>query len=248
MRLLVSIHDVTPALRAECETLWAMCRDQGVTPALLVVPNWHGGSPLAGDPSFVDWLHGRVADGAELFLHGERHDEVGLPRSLGDAWRAFGRTAMEGEFLTLDEGPAYERMARGAELLRGLGLSPIGFIPPAWLSRAGSWEAARRLDLRVGEDHRHVILVREGQWRPVPNLCWSGRTPVRAIVSRAVVARQARRLASGELARVVFHPADLRHPATTAGTREVLASLLARGGRAVSYAGLLPEGDARVAA
>nr|MCU0622600.1 DUF2334 domain-containing protein [Gemmatimonadaceae bacterium] len=88
MRLLVSIHDVTPALRAECETLWAMCRAQGVTPALLVVPNWHGRSPLADDPPFIDWLHARVADGAEIFLHGERHDEVGLPRRLGDAWRA----------------------------------------------------------------------------------------------------------------------------------------------------------------
>lgn len=244
MRLLVSIHDVTPALRAECEALWAMCRAQDVTPALLVVPDWHGRAPLAADRAFVRWLLDRAAEGGEIFLHGERHDEAGLPRTLSDHWRAFGRTAGEGEFLTLDAAPAYERMARGAELLRGLGLDPIGFIPPAWLSRPGCWEAARRLDLRVGEDHRHVILIREDEWRVVPNLCWSGRTPVRAVVSRAVVARQARRLVPGELARVVLHPADLRHPATTAGTREVLASLLARGGRTVPYAGLLAGASA----
>lgn len=239
MRLLVSIHDVTPALAPECEALWAMSRAQGVTPALLVVPDWHGRAPLADAPGFVAWLRARVADGAEIFLHGERHDEVGLPRTLADHWRAVGRTAGEGEFLTLDAEAAHARMARGAALLRDLGLAPIGFIPPAWLSRPGCWEAARRLDLRVGEDHRHVILVREGEWRPTPNLCWSGRTPLRAVVSRAVVARQAAALRDGDTARVVFHPADLRHPATTAGTRDVLGRLLARGGRAVPYAALL---------
>lgn len=243
MRLLVSIHDVTPALQPECEVLWAMSRAQGVTPALLVVPNWHGRAPLAEAPAFVSWLRARVAEGAEVFLHGERHDEVGLPRSLGDEWRAVGRTAREGEFLTLDEGPAHARMARGVAVLRGLGLDPIGFIPPAWLARPGCWAAAERLGLRIGEDHRHVILVREGEWRRTPNLCWSGRTPVRAVVSRAVVSRQADALRDGDTARVVFHPADLRHPATTDGTREVLASLLARGARAVPYASLL-EGRA----
>lgn len=239
MRLLVSIHDVTPALLPECEVLWAMSRAQGITPALLVVPDWHGRAPIAQSPSFIEWVRARAAEGAEIFLHGERHDEVGLPRSLADHWRAVGRTAGEGEFLTLDAEAAYARMARGAALLRGLGLEPVGFIPPAWLSRPGCWEAARRLDLRVGEDHRHVILVREGEWRPTANLCWSGRTPFRAIVSRAVVARQAAALRPGDTARVVFHPADLRHPATTAGTRDVLAALLARGGRAVPYAALL---------
>jgi predicted deacetylase len=248
MRLLVSIHDVTPALRGECEQLWAMARAQGVTPALLVVPNWHGTSPLERDHAFIDWLQARVADGAEIFLHGERHDEVGLPRSLGDAWRALGRTNREGEFLTLDRDRALERMTRGLALLQRLDLPPIGFIPPAWLSRQGCWEAARALDLRVGEDHRHVILVREAIWRPTPNLCWSGRTPMRAIISRQVVARQAAALKPGDTARVVFHPADLRHPATTAGTRDVLAALLARQARPMRYADLVREHATGVAA
>lgn len=224
-----------------------MCRAQGVTPALLVVPNWHGGAPLERDTAFVTWLHARVADGAEIFLHGERHDEVGLPRTLHDQWRALGRTNREGEFLTLDEGPAYDRMARGAALLRGLGFAPVGFIPPAWLSKAGCWTAARRLGLQVGEDHRHVILVDRNEWRPTANLCWSGRTPLRAVISTRVVARQAAALVPGQTARVVLHPADLRHPATTAGTRDVLAQLLARGGAQETYASLVAESTGRAA-
>jgi predicted deacetylase len=238
-RLLVSIHDVTPALRSECEALWTMCRAQGVTPALLVVPDWHGRAPLAADRDFQAWLRARAADGAEVFLHGERHDEVGVARSLADHWRAFGRTAGEGEFLTLDRDAAHARMARGLALLRDIGLSPIGFIPPAWLAKEATWEAARALGFRVGETHAEVRLLQEGTRLASPNLCWSGRTPVRAIISRRVVEWQRGRVGAGDVARIALHPADLFHPATAAGTRDTLGWLLQRGARAVPYASLL---------
>ena len=68
-------------------------------------------------------------------LHGERHDEAELPRGLADSVRAFGRTAREGEFLTLDAGAALARIARGLDRLRALGLEPVGFVPPAWLAK-----------------------------------------------------------------------------------------------------------------
>jgi predicted deacetylase len=240
VRLLVTIHDVAPALRSECDALWAMCREVGITPGLLVVPNWHGISPLEGDGATQAWLHARVADGAEIFLHGERHDEVGLPRTMADSWKAFGRTAMEGEFLTLDHAAALERMTRGLAVLQRAGLSPIGFIPPAWLARAGCWSAAKTLGLQFGEEHADVILVQSGQRLPTPNLCWSGRTPIRAVISARVVAYQRAQLQPGQLARLALHPADMRHPATAGGIRETLAWLLARGARAVSYASLSP--------
>ena len=41
----------------------------------------------------------------------------------------------EGEFLTLGEGPARERIARARARLEALGLVPVGFVPPAWLAR-----------------------------------------------------------------------------------------------------------------
>ena len=102
MSLLVSIHDVTPALAGGVERLWARCAARNGRPALLVVPDWHGEWPLERYPEFVAWLRARAAEGAEIVLHGERHDEVGLPRGLADELRAWGRTAGEGEFLTLD--------------------------------------------------------------------------------------------------------------------------------------------------
>ncbi|MFI5236231.1 MAG: DUF2334 domain-containing protein, partial [Gemmatimonadales bacterium] len=78
MTLLISIHDVTPAFQAEVEALEAMCTAIGVAPALLVVPDWHGQWPLERHPAFVRWLRERADAGAEIILHGERHDESGL--------------------------------------------------------------------------------------------------------------------------------------------------------------------------
>jgi predicted deacetylase len=75
--LLVSIHDVAPPNLAAVRRLWQLCRDAGVVPALLVVPDWHGSAPIEHDADFLTWLRGAVTEGAELLLHGERHDEPG---------------------------------------------------------------------------------------------------------------------------------------------------------------------------
>ncbi|HYF39770.1 MAG TPA: DUF2334 domain-containing protein, partial [Gemmatimonadales bacterium] len=150
--LLVSIHDVTPAFASRVFQLWDLCSSHGVTPALLVVPNWHGAWPLEQHPEFLDWLRTRAACDAEVVLHGERHDEAGLTRSLGDSWRAWGNTAGEGEFLTLDASAARQRLGRALEQLRSLGLDPTGFVPPAWLARESTYDVAASAGLRFSED------------------------------------------------------------------------------------------------
>ena len=152
MSLLVSIHDVTPALAPAAERLWALCAERGVVPALLVVPNWHGEWDLSRHPEFVRWLRERAAAGAEIVLHGERHDEAKLPRTPTDSVRAWGRTDQEGEFLGLGREAARERIERGVALLRMLGLRPVGFIPPAWLAREDGHAAVADAGLAFSED------------------------------------------------------------------------------------------------
>ena len=142
MTLLVSIHDVAPPNEPAVRRLWDTCRALGVTPALLVVPDWHGEAPLERHPAFVAWLRQAAGQGAEIVLHGERHDEHGRLRSMTDALRAVGRTAGEGECLTLDPVELRALVERGVARLHALGLAPDGFVPPAWLMRPGA-EAAR---------------------------------------------------------------------------------------------------------
>ena len=214
MSVLVSIHDVTPALATGVARLWQLCTERRVTPALLVVPDWHGAWRLDRHPEFVEWLRARAGDGAEIVLHGERHDEVGLTRTVGDSLRAWGRTAREAEFLTLDGVAAGERIARGLTCLRRLGLGPVGFVPPAWLAREEGHRAAGAAGLGFSEDERIVRLFPSGQKLRSPVVRWSARSPARAWGSAAVARARWTLQRGAPLPRLALHPQDLAHPAT----------------------------------
>ncbi len=216
--MLASIHDVTPAHDAAIRQLWTRCREAGITPALFVVPNWHGQWRLADYPEFVRWLQQCSDAGADVLLHGDRHDEVSHRRSLLDHARAAGRTAREGEFLSLDAWQARERIERGVLYLWSLELRPIGFVPPAWLAPAHTHDVVRDVGLDLSEDDTHVFLhklpVRTTTTFRAPAVRWSSRSAWRAHASRAVVGwhwRVSRHLGPMRLA---LHPQDLLHPVT----------------------------------
>jgi hypothetical protein len=235
--LLVSIHDVTPALADGVERLWALCAARGLSPALLVVPDWHGVWPLEAHPEFLAWLRSRVADGAEIVLHGERHDEVGLPRGFRDELRAWGRTAHEGEFLTLHGPAARERIARGRARLGAIGLEPVGFVPPAWLARDEGHRAAGASGLAFSEDDRTIYLFPSGRRLAAPVVRWSGRSAVRAWGSVAVARARWALQGGAAVARIALHPQDLRHQATAATLGPTLDRWLARH-RPITYRSL----------
>lgn len=212
--LLVSIHDVSPAQASGVFRLWEVCAERGVTPALLVVPNWHGAWPLEDHPRFVEWVRACAAKGAEIMLHGERHDEIGSRRSLGDQWRAWGRTAAEAEFLTLEPGSARDRITRGLNRLRAVGLEPAGFVPPAWLAGRATHQAAASVGLRFSEDQSSVWLLASGCRVRSPVLRWSARTSARAWGSVAVATMRTLAQRRASVTRIALHPGDLDHRAT----------------------------------
>jgi uncharacterized protein len=212
--LLVSIHDVTPAHEQNVRKLWELCQCRGVSPALLVVPNWHGEWPLEQYPQFIKWIQAGADQGAELILHGERHDENGLPRGTRDAWRAWGNTAREAEFLTLEEPIAAGRIAQGLSRLRRVGLNPSGFVAPAWLARNATDNAARALGIAFTEDASSIHLLASGTRVPSPVVRWSSRTPLRAWGSAAVAAARWRLQRDSTWPRLALHPQDLDRTAT----------------------------------
>ncbi|MHB0948842.1 MAG: DUF2334 domain-containing protein [Gemmatimonadaceae bacterium] len=222
MKLLVAIHDVTPAFAAQITRLWELCTDRGVCPALFVVPRWHGGWPLARYPDFVQWLRDRQGAGAEIFLHGDRHDEAGLTRDWRATLRALGRTDREGEFLTLTRAEAARRIARGLFTLRMAGLSPVGFVAPAWLTSEDALHAVAASGLRFGEDQRSVHLYTRHTRIASPVVRWSARAPWRAHMSAAVAAAHRYLHRDAALLRIALHPADLEHPATERSLRATL--------------------------
>jgi predicted deacetylase len=226
--LLVSIHDVTPAQELNVTRLWELCTSRQVIPALLVVPNWHGEWPLEAHPRFLAWTRARATEGAEIMLHGERHDEAGLPRPLSDHWRAWGKTNGEGEFLTLDAAAAEARVARGLARLRELGLEPTGFVPPAWLAKEATYQAAAAAGLTFSEDHRSVRLLRAGRRIRSPVVRWSARTPARAWGSVAVAGGRWLLQRASRYPRIALHPRDLDNAVTATSVGHTLDRWLGR--------------------
>lgn len=236
MTLLVSIHDVAPPNLAAVRRLWQLCRDAAVVPALLVVPDWHGAAPIERDAGFLAWLRGAVTEGAEVLLHGERHDEEGRPRALGDALRAAGKTAREGECLTLDAPELEALVARGMSRLRALGFAPRGFVPPAWLMRADARAGIYAAGMAFTEDDGAIYLA-SGRRIPSPALRWSTRTGFRARASVVVAEWRWRSQRRAPVMRLALHPADLDDPAVARSVALALGRWTA-GRAAGSYASL----------
>ena len=243
-RLLVAVHDVTPAHARRLDVLYHLLDELGVRRyALLVVPNWHGSWPLTDYPEFAAELRERAAHGREIVLHGLRHDEVGLPRPIAHRLRTFGRTAREGEFASLPAVETSARIARGIATLRGVGLEPLGFVPPAWLAPASLPQVVREAGLKFTEDTGGLVLVNvhESERVPAPATCWSTRRRWRAAGSVVVAALRLRLERTRPLVRVALHPTDADVPAVLASCRRTLAALLER--RVVTtYRELLTEG------
>jgi uncharacterized protein len=208
------------------EALWRTCAAHHVVPGLLVVPDWHGTAPVEGAPAFAAWVREREAEGAEIFLHGERHDEAGLPRGWRDELRAFGKTNREGEFLTLDYTAARDRIDRGLERLRTLGLDPVGFVPPAWLARPETHVAVKDAGLAVSENDATVFVHAKDLQLPSPVLRWSSRGAFRAYASVLQAGARWTLQRTAPVMRIALHPTDLDHPATAASLQRALRAWL----------------------
>jgi hypothetical protein len=215
--LLVSIHDVTPALEAGVLRLWEMCAERGVSPALLVVPDWHGEWPLGRHGGFVRWLRERADGGAEIVLHGERHER--------------------GEFRTLGRSAAREGIDRGIGSLRSLGLEPTGFVPPGWLAREEGHAAVRDAGLGFSEDEGVIRLFPADRRIESPAVRWSARSAVRAWGSVAVARGRWALQRRAHYPRIAFHPQDYAHPRTARDLPATLDRWLT-GHRPIGYAAL----------
>ena len=234
-QLLVAVHDVTPAHAKRLDRVFRLLTEFGVERyALLVVPNWHGTSPLEKHPEFAAGLRARQDQGAEIFLHGLRHDEHGAQRTLWQNVRTWGRTDREAEFLVLSEREAGKRLDRGLETLRACGLEPVGFVPPAWFHGRRSFELIHERGLDLTEDSLSVFSLAQGRGLSAPATEWSTRKAWRAAAGVAIAAVRRPLESWRPLLRLVIHPTDMDVPSVVGSVRNTLERLLASR-RAVTY-------------
>lgn len=218
----VSIHDVSPRWRSEVDTALGWCRDIGVKPGLLVVPDFHHRGPLRDHPDYVRQLQGLAREGCELFLHGYFH--LSLPgEGLGHFVAQKVVSAGEAEFASYDRAQGEERLDAGLAMMRELDLPLRGFVPPAWARRSWLLPALKARGLDYTEDQLFIHEPSSGARRLCPALNYASRTLGRRL-SSAAYARVARLYPrAGIPVRIALHPADVHHPMLVAETRSLLA-------------------------
>lgn len=231
MRVLVSLHDVTPAHLPRLERAERVLRRAGVTTAAyLLVPNYHGRHPIAGNEEFQGWCRQSRAFEVEWVLHGYRHldDAPAGGQGLLIAARRRWLTAGEGEFLCLDEGEQAARLSRGVAALAFLPRRPRAFVAPAWLYNDALPHVLRAAGFRITEDHRRVHDLVGGVAHACPVITWATRTWMRRIGSRAAAPLGLRAFGHSPVVRIALHPFDMDHPATVASIERTLAYALDR--------------------
>ena len=214
MAVHVSIHDVSPCWRDEVEAALEMCRAVGACPALLVVPNFHGRSPLLESAPFCERLRRLQERGHEIYLHGFFHRAADAsPRGRADRMRWwFAQRVVssgEAEMVGLTQDEAHERLAEGERVLREAGLRWDGFVPPAWSMPRWLLPMLGGRGYRFTEDRARVYDPLTRRLRASVVLNWASRSPARVAATLAWcrLAKHARRLLP---ARIAIHPGDMR--------------------------------------
>ena len=159
MRLLISLHDVTPFHFDRLRKAEALFQEIGLRKlTYLFIPNYHGRFPSAEHPEFVAWCRAPRHFEVEWQLHGDHHLEVlssanGQTISWADQWRRRFLTAGEGEFLLLDAEAQRAKLASGRAVFQQcLGHEPSGFVAPAWLFNSKLIALLKEMGFQSTED------------------------------------------------------------------------------------------------
>lgn len=213
--LVVSIHDVAPSTRKSVEKILAELRRHQVSAcSLLVVPDYHRQGRSLADPSFRSWLQEMDASGHEIVIHGFFHQRARRnDESARDKLVTRFYTADEGEFFDLGYADALRLIREARQEFESHGLSPHGFIAPAWLLGAEAERAAIAAGMSYTTTLRTVRDFVAGQTFISQSLVYSVRSAWRRTMSLAWNRTLFRRLASNPLLRLGIHPPDIAHRA-----------------------------------
>jgi predicted deacetylase len=222
--LCVSLHDVAPATWPSCQKVLDAVREVADIPlTLLIVPAHHG--QCSAQPEFERAISAQLAAGNELALHGYFHVDPHVPSDLGDWIRRRIYTAGEGEFCSLSEDEARERLTLGARWFTANGWPMAGFVAPAWLLGAGAWRALRARDgLQYTTTLTKLIVLPEAYAIHAPCLTYSVRSAWRRPTSIVWNMLLSRVTQGSQVLRLGLHP----HDADSRAVRQSWQRLLER--------------------
>lgn len=226
--LCIELHDVAAATWPQCRRLLGLIDELGAPPVtLLAVPDHHRRGSLASNRALVDALDRRLGDGDEVALHGLYHvDDARAPTTPIDWARRRCLTAREGEFAALSEAEALRRLCIGYQALCRLGWPVRGFVAPAWLSNASTWQALRHTPLHYAATRSEFVTLLDFTRIRAPAISVSARAAWRRAASRMWLHAAQRALARQRVVRLALHPVDAEHAQTLRDWRACIGHLL----------------------
>src|SRR5204862_923459 len=147
--MVVSLHDVAPSNRdVASKIISELSRHSVRICSLLVVPDYHHQGLATKDRQFVGWLRDLESDGYEIVIHRYFHERPHRSNeTLRDKFLTRFYTHYEGEFYDLGYEEALRRITNARDEFRAGGLTPLGFVAPAWLLSKEAERAARDTEL-----------------------------------------------------------------------------------------------------
>ncbi|MHB1245779.1 MAG: DUF2334 domain-containing protein [Sulfuriferula sp.] len=223
----VVLHDVTPQSWPVYQDFIHAVDTLGHVPlTLLVVPDFHHQFHLDRFPEFRNAIDRRIARGDEVVLHGYSHHDDSPLRPNPVNWFMRRIYTHEGEFYSLDEIHARQRLEQGLELFHRYRWPVSGFVAPAWLMSKGTQAALRGLPLQYTSDLTGLIRLPDWQHLDTPTLVWSSRSAWRRRASRHWNQLRLKQSLSSPLLRLGLHPIDMRYNDAVLFWLETLEALL----------------------
>ncbi len=198
-----SIHDVTLRTLPLVKEITSFLISQGISRfSLLLVPAYHGRESLFQCKEEIFSL----CENREVILHGYLHKGPSGKRYFFNWFFTDG----EGEFAdpALKDRDLEEKLRKGLKILKEVGFSPRGFIPPAWLFPEEKFHILKKLGFLFTTNRRYVYDLKRGHKIFSPVLSFSSRNGL-SFLSRLWVPFQAgltfKKLS---LIRIAIHPKD----------------------------------------
>jgi predicted deacetylase len=235
----ISIHDVAPSTRAECEQLVDAAERIDARTSLLVVPGPWRYPATTEDPEFGPWLAGLERRGHEVVAHGWEHRAVpDADGTVGFVRRSADRLLTRGcaEFGALGPTEAARRIDLALCTLHGLGFAPSGFVAPGWSMSPAAAAAVRTAGVAYTTTRSAIVDHVADRSIPVPAVCHRPGSPLTATGARLLVAIVDRRAAQRRPIRLALHPADVHDGRLTAATARAIATIGRSGLDATTYA------------